>query len=92
MIVLRGVHKDRLSYRSLGSNRVIDTQLRTASTTQTAGYLPDHAEGTDHRDCTTSTIGHDIAKVCRDASICGYCVGSTLDDPGKTPFLIDYSV
>lgn len=76
--------------RHLGFNGDISTILHAVDSPVFKGDLLAHVEGTDASDATSPTIGHGVAKVCRDVSMIGYAVGRTIDSPSIPPFLIEY--
>ena len=90
MIIWTGECDGTLLYRTLGSNGAVDVNLRPTGT-----YVLDrreiaHNKGTCDTDCTSPTIGASAAKLCRDISMAGYSVGTTVSDKSKRPFLIDF--
>mmetsp|Transcript_2713 Transcript_2713/g.7222 ORF Transcript_2713/g.7222 Transcript_2713/m.7222 type:complete len:926 (+) Transcript_2713:17548-20325(+) len=90
MIIWIGEYNGSLFYRHLGHNGCVNPMLTHVNISIKDTYLLSHNEGTDATDCTTPTIGYGSAKLCRDMSMSGYCVGTSVEDDTKLPFLIDY--
>ena len=74
------MYKSRMLAKCLGSQGDLNTRLRYIPSQIDSNYMICHNEGTDHKDGTSPTIGHDSSKLCRDQSMSGYCVGTNIQD------------